>query len=114
MSFLAKLFGSNKVASDKIEILNAAAYSEAISGKKVQLVDVRTKNEFLDGHISKAVNIDFFNSDNFTKSFAKMDKEKPIYLYCRSGARSRKAANKLIGMGFEKIYDLKGGYMQWK
>ncbi|NKI25475.1 rhodanese-like domain-containing protein [Arenibacter sp. 6A1] len=113
MSFLSKLFGTHKPATDKIEILNAAAYSKAIIGKKVQLVDVRTKNEYLDGHIAKAVNIDFFNADNFTKSFEKMDKDQPVYVYCRSGARSKKAANKLIGMGFDKVYDLKGGYMQW-
>ena len=43
-----------------------------------------------------------------------MDKDKPVYLYCRSGARSQKAARKLIDMGFEKVYDLKGGFMRWK
>ena len=114
MSFLAKLFGFNKEVSDKIEILDPKAYSQAITDKKVQLVDVRTEEEFISGHIDKAVNIDMFNATNFIKACEKMDKDKPVYLYCRSGARSQKAARKLIDMGFEKVYDLKGGFMRWK
>lgn len=114
MSFLAKLFGMDKETSDKIEILDPAAYSQAISGKNVQLVDVRTKEEFRGGHIKKAVNIDLFDSKNFIGSFEKMNKDQPIYLYCRSGARSQNAARKLIGMGFQKVYDLKGGFIRWK
>ncbi|GGW28404.1 rhodanese-like domain-containing protein [Arenibacter certesii] len=114
MSFLAKLFGFNKEVSDKIEILDPAAYSQGIAGKKVQLVDVMTKEEFMNGHIEKAVNLDIFNATNFIKACEKMDKDKPVYLYCRSGARSQKAAKKLINMGFEKVYDLKGGFLRWK
>ncbi|MDT7827477.1 rhodanese-like domain-containing protein [Pricia sp. S334] len=89
------------------------AYANAISGKKVQLVDVRTSGEFHGGHIKKAVNIDVMDAMNFQKAFEKLDKDKPVYLYCRSGARSRKAAKRLVGMGFSEIYDLKGGYMRW-
>lgn len=113
MSFLSALFGTKNTNSDKIAILDAAMYGEAIKGKKVQLVDVRTANEFKGGHIKNAVNIDFFNTSGFNKSFEKMDKDKPVYLYCRSGARSQKAAKRLVAMGFSKIYDLKGGYSRW-
>ncbi len=113
MSFLRALFGTNKDTSDKIKILDSNTYSKAITGNKVQLVDVRTSGEYKGGHIKKAINIDFFNSANFEKSFEKLDKEKPVYLYCRSGSRSQKAAKRLVGMGFTQIYDLKGGYMQW-
>jgi rhodanese-related sulfurtransferase len=86
----------------------------AITSKKVQLVDVRTPNEYKGGHIKNAVNIDFFNHSNFILSFSKLDKEQPVYLYCRSGNRSQKAARKLDSLGFKKIFDLKGGYMSWK
>jgi rhodanese-related sulfurtransferase len=47
------------------------------------------------------------------KLFAKLNKNKPVYVYCRSGARSQRAARKLVEMGFLKIYDLEGGYMSW-
>ncbi|MGB5555000.1 MAG: rhodanese-like domain-containing protein [Flavobacteriaceae bacterium] len=114
MSFLSALFGAKNETSDKISILDATAYAAAITGKKVQLVDVRTPSEFSSGHIKSALNIDFFNSANFSKAFEKMDKSKPVFLYCRSGARSQKAARRLVEMGFSQIYDLKGGYMRWR
>jgi len=113
MSFLNTLFGTKKETADKITILDADAYAEAITAKKVQLVDVRTSKEFKDGHIKNAMNINFYNAGSFSKAFEKMDKSKPVYLYCRSGARSQKAARKLVNMGFSHIYDLKGGYMRW-
>ncbi|WP_317126850.1 rhodanese-like domain-containing protein [Arenibacter aquaticus] len=114
MSIFSTLFGTSKEKSDTIEILDPSDFSEAISGKKVFLVDVRTPNEYGAGHIKNAINIDIFNAGNFERSFEKMPREEPVYLYCRSGARSQRAARKLVGMGFEKVYDLKGGYMRWR
>ena len=113
MSFLSTLFGTKKDTSDKITILNRDIYADAIKGSQVQLVDVRTANEYKGGHIKNALNVDFFSATNFRNAFEKMDKDKPVYLYCRSGARSQKAARKLVDMGFTKIYDLKGGYSRW-
>ncbi len=113
MSFLSALFGIKKETSDKISILDAETYANAISGNKVQLVDVRTSGEFQSGHIKKAININYMDAANFQKSFEKLNKDKPLYLYCRSGARSQKAARRLVEMGFSQIYDLKGGYMRW-
>ncbi|WP_317168323.1 rhodanese-like domain-containing protein [Pelagihabitans pacificus] len=94
--------------------MDVHTYADAIMGNKVQLVDVRTPREFNQGHIKNAINIDFYDSTNFERSFGKLDKGKPVYIYCRSGARSQKAAKKLLDMGFSKIFDLKRGYMGWK
>lgn len=102
-----------KGKSHKSIVLDPQTYSDAISGAKIQLVDVRTPREFDNGHIENAINIDFYDGGNFIKSFEKLDKDKPVYLYCRSGARSMKAANRLADVGFSKIYDLQGGYMAW-
>ncbi|HZJ20660.1 MAG TPA: rhodanese-like domain-containing protein [Pricia sp.] len=113
MSLLSTLFGTKNETSDKIAVLDRDTYADAITGSKIQLVDVRTANEFKGGHIKNAMNIDFYNVVNFQKSFKKLDKNKPVYLYCRSGARSQKVARKLVDMGFSQIYDLKGGYMGW-
>lgn len=113
MSFISTLFGTKKETTDKIMVLDRATYADAIMIGKVQLVDVRTSNEYNAGHIRNAINIDFFKVTNFQKSFEKLDKDKPVYMYCRSGARSQKAARRLVGMGFLKIYDLKGGFMKW-
>ena len=80
---------------------------------EVQLVDVRTPDEFTDGHIENAQNIDF-RSPTFAQDILKLDKEKPVLLYCHSGGRSAKCAKKLEEAGFKKIYDLQGGISRWK
>ncbi len=113
MSFLNTLFGTKNETSDKITVLDKSTYADTITRNRVQLVDVRTSGEYQSGHIKKAVNIDVMNAVNFQRAFEKFDKNKPVYLYCRSGARSQKAARRLVDMGFSKIYDLKGGYMKW-
>jgi len=113
MSFFSSLFGGSALNSDKFEVLDKNAFKAAIRQKKVQLVDVRTPREYKGGHIGKAVNIDLFQGGSFKQAFEKFDKNKPVYLYCRSGSRSKKAAQKILDMGFEKVYDLQGGYMRW-
>lgn len=113
MSFFSFLFGGNKQQNDTIFILDKPSFKIAVSSEKVQLVDVRTPREFKGGHIKNAKNIDFFNQSDFVNEFNKLNKEEPIYLYCRSGNRSQKAAQKLDRLGFKKIFDLRGGYLSW-
>lgn len=112
MSFFSFLFGGNTQQTDTITVLDKADFKKAIS-KKVQLVDVRTPKEYADGYIQNAINIYFFNQAEFVEAFEKLKKEEPVYIYCRSGNRSQKAAHKLDSLGFKKIYDLRGGYMNW-
>ena len=114
MAILNKLFGPKVGTSEKIEILGVEEYKKAVNKNDVQLVDVRTPREYRGGHIARAVNIDYFQGAAFEEAFEKMDKNKPVYLYCRSGNRSLKAARKLVAMGFEKVYDLQGGILRWK
>ncbi|MCI4643110.1 MAG: rhodanese-like domain-containing protein [Flavobacteriaceae bacterium] len=113
MSFLGKLFGTS-ASSDHIKVLGIEAFKLGIASKGTQLIDVRTANEFKSGAIANAKNIDFFNRPAMETAFKKLNPSKPVYLYCRSGNRSGKAANLLAKMGFTEIYDLKGGYMSWK
>lgn len=112
MSILSFLFKEQDLP-DTIKILDREEYKKAISKGKVQLVDVRTRAEFVSGHIKGARNIDFFQGSAFEAAFLKMKKDKPIYLYCQSGNRSQKAARKLVEMGFAEVYDLRGGYRTW-
>ena len=113
MTFLSSLFGAKAQQVDSIKVLNATEYKTQVVNKDVQLVDVRTAAEFNQGALDNALNIDFFQKENFRSKMEKLDKEKPVYLYCRSGARSNKAATLLDKMGFTKIYDLKGGFLGW-
>lgn len=82
--------------------------------KEIQLLDVRTPQEYQQGYIKGAVLINFFDPDFVTKVSTRFDKNKPLYIYCAVGGRSNKAAKKLISVGFESVYDLKGGFTKWK
>ena len=75
---------------------------------KFKLIDVRTNDEFNINRLTKAINIDFYDSI-FLRRFEKFNKEDNILLYCRSGRRSLLGAEILVKNGYKNIYDLKGG-----
>ncbi len=77
------------------------------------LIDVRTPEEFKEGHIEGALNISVLSGD-FKKKINELPKEAPVYIYCRSGKRSKKAAIQMDSLGFKKIFDIEGGYIAWK
>mgnify|MGYP001024354800 FL=1 len=113
MSFLSKLFGTS-TSSDHIKVLGIEDFKAGIANKGTQLIDVRTASEFKSGAIANAKNIDFFNRTAMEIAFKKLDSSKPVYLYCRSGNRSGQAAKLLVAMGFNEVYDLRGGYTSWR
>lgn len=112
MSIFSTLFGSNTQQNKAIKVLSPEDFKAQTENKSVQLVDVRSASEFKSGHIKRAKNIDFF-SGRFTTEFSKLDKEKAVYVYCRSGSRSKQSSKKLAAMGFTEIYDLKGGILNY-
>ena len=117
VSFIA--CGQKEGAKDKsvaggdanIELISPEALSKANNG--IQLIDVRKPEEFSSGHIENAVNMNFYDAD-FKSQLNSLDKTKEVYLYCRSGGRSGKTAKMMKEMGFEKIYDLEGGMINWE
>ena len=76
------------------------------------LVDVRTEEEFDQGHLCDALNIDF-KAEDFKANIQKLPKSTPVYLYCRTGKRSESAATVLEELGFENITNLEGGYVAY-
>ncbi|MBA6156045.1 rhodanese-like domain-containing protein [Tenacibaculum sp. S7007] len=81
--------------------------------KNVQLIDVRTPSEWVDGIIDNAIKINV-TADDFEKlALEKLDKSNPVYIYCRSGGRSKIAADVLLKNGFQP-YNVLGGYMAWE
>ena len=113
MSFFSSFYTTTAQNSVAISVLNKNQFAEAIQVKEVILVDVRTPEEYAEGFIEGAINIDYFDQQSFIKQISELDKKEPVYLYCRSGNRSMKAARQLVTLGFEKVYDLAGGYMSW-
>ena len=107
-----RLSSTSKVSVNGV--VKKEVFKEIIGLGKVQLVDVRTPEEFLAGHIDKAKNINF-NDPNFKQSIAtSLNKNKPVAIYCRSGRRSASALIILKEMGFKDIYDLEGGFLNWQ
>lgn len=99
--------------TEHFKLLNSAQYKQVISENEVTIIDVRTPGEYQSGHIKNAQNINVQLGD-FKAKMENFDREKPIYIYCRSGSRSANAGRILEEMGFKEIYDLKGGILSWK
>jgi thioredoxin len=112
--FIGFLFTScNGQTNAKYESIAAVNFAEKIkTTSQAAIIDVRSPEEFAGQHIDNAINIDW-NGDNFEGKIGKYDKSKPIFVYCMSGGRSKKAAEKLSELGFSKIYELQGGIMKW-
>lgn len=113
LTLFSSVFGLKAQQNDTIQILDVQTFKDSITTQKVQLIDVRTPDEFESGHIENAKNIDFF-SDKFAEEFSKLNKEEPVYIYCKSGNRSAQAAIKLSEMGFKEIYNLEGGILNYQ
>ncbi len=94
-------------------LLSPSDYSAAITAaSKPQLIDVRTPEEVSQGKIDKATNYDINNPD-FGENIDKLDRSRPVYVYCASGKRSARATELLKQSGFLVVYDLRGGYNAW-
>lgn len=77
------------------------------------LIDVRTVEEYAEGHIAGSVNMDI-NDPGFNDNVQILDKNKQYAVYCASGVRSGKAAEIMRKSGFTKVYTLAGGIKSWK
>lgn len=105
---------TTSTAKQKVEKLGAMDFQMKMHALQVySLIDVRTPQEFAQASILKAKNIDF-NGDNFEEELGKLEKDKPLFIYCKSGGRSEKAVEKAKEMGFERIIELDGGMESWK
>ena len=100
--------------SKNIQLLEAPAFAEKIKNTpNAHILDVRTPQEFAGDHIENAKNINWLNAD-FATNAATLNNTKPVFVYCKAGSRSNKAAAKLEEMGFTNIYDLQGGILKWE
>ena len=107
LSFLS-LFGCKGYSN-----LKADAFESMLAeDKSAQLVDVRTPDEYAEGHLAGAVNIDWYADDFLDKAQSLLELSHPVMVYCRSGKRSAEAASKLGKAGFD-VYNLQGGYLAW-
>lgn len=107
------ILSCNGQTSINIKRIDAPAFAEKIkTTQSPQILDVRTPEEFESEHIENAKNINWLG-DSFIQDAVNLDKTKPVFVYCKSGGRSAKAAAKLQELGFTTIYELDGGFLKW-
>jgi rhodanese-related sulfurtransferase len=93
--------------------VKVAEFEKLAKAGKGTILDVRTPKEYAEGHVNGSVNINYFDKD-FKDQVGKLERAKPVYVYCHSGGRSSKAMNIMKSQGFTTIYNLTGGYAAWK
>lgn len=93
--------------------MNVNEFEALIQKGNIQIVDVRTPNEYSQGHIPQSINIDVLDNGFATKVDSTLIKDKPVAVYCRSGQRSKRAAAILVKKGFT-VYELDKGYISWQ
>ncbi len=106
-----QIVNEEHVVSQILKDVEVEEFSRLIK-KEGQILDVRTANEYSNGHIASSTNYDIYDN-NFENQVKKMSKDKPVYVYCAKGGRSAKAMKILGEQGFNKVYNLVGGYLAW-
>jgi len=76
------------------------------------IIDVRTPEEFAEGHIEGAINRDF-RSENFDGQIDELNRNNKYLIYCKSGNRSRGALEVMVEMDFREVYHLSAGIIKW-
>lgn len=103
----------NCAKKQELNTITISELKELLNKEKIQLLDVRTPIEIERGSIKSSLFVNYFDEDFAIKATNKLDTTKPVYVFCRTGNRSRKAALILKEKGFE-VYNVLGGYAKWK
>lgn len=97
-----------------VKTLAAADFEKKAAAMKDKIIlDVRTAEEYKEGHLSGATQIDYYGTD-FKSQVSKLDRSKPVFVYCKGGGRSSSSCEILKDLGFKEVYNLQGGITDWK
>jgi len=97
-----------------IKTVDANEFNKQVKKGAATIIDVRTPEEYKEGHIEKAVNADFKNTGEFAKYLDSLDKSDKYMIYCRSGNRFGQALTLMQQKGFKNITNLEGGILAWQ
>lgn len=95
------------------ERVDAARFAEVVATPGVQIIDVRTPEEFAEGHLEGAVNINVQGPD-FASQIASLDPSGLYAVYCRSGNRSQPAVATMADAGISGVIELESGIIGWQ
>lgn len=98
-----------------MDTIHASEFEKMYADNKgsINLIDVRTLEEFEAGHIPTAKNIDI-RTQSFAEDIAKLPRDKTYHIVCRSGARSASACEYMESIGFQDVTNITGGMLDWK
>jgi rhodanese-related sulfurtransferase len=94
--------------------ISSEQFEKRMHKRKVTVLDVRTPEEYAEGHLHDAVHINVLDSAGFVSRIQSLKKNRTYLLYCKSGRRSGKALVMMQQQGFQKLYHLDGGITAWK
>lgn len=103
---------SSDTATGRLETVAPTVAAQELDTPGVVVLDVRTAEEFVAGHLADAVNIDFYAAD-FRNQLSDLDRDAPYVLYCRSGNRSAQTLELMRELGFTNVVDVDGGIVAW-
>lgn len=92
--------------------VNVSEAKTMIDKGGVVVLDVRTPDEFVGGHLKNAMHANV-NDASFSQRIAAIDKKKTIVVYCAAGSRSARATDMMVQKGFKNVYNMTGGYNAW-
>jgi phage shock protein E len=111
---LSKPKDCGAACGNQIISVNAVEFAQASKDQAVTIIDVRTPEEYTQGHLEKAVNTDFNNQTQFQAYLNSLDKNAIYLIYCRTGNRSGQAMKLMEAKGFTNIINLDGGIQSWQ
>ena len=97
----------------QVPAIKPAEFASAIKAQNIQVLDVRTADEFKSGHLEHALQANWLNKSEFSDRTQHLDKNKTVYIYCLSGGRSAAAGAALAAQGY-KVINMEGGINGWK
>lgn len=109
---LSLLTATTALAADKVRHVDASGAASLIEKGGVTIVDVRTQDEFREGHLKGAVNIDILEP-GFEEQLGRLDKTRPVLVHCQAGGRSTRSLKSFEKLGFTQVIHLDGGYGGW-
>lgn len=95
-----------------VQLVDVPKALQLTADPSIRIIDVRTPEEFAEGHIERAELFDF-NAGGFSEQIAELDRGATYFVYCRSGNRSGQATAIMAELGFTHVYDLDGGIVSW-
>ncbi|MCO6466369.1 MAG: rhodanese-like domain-containing protein [Bradyrhizobiaceae bacterium] len=113
ITFGLLLVGATLLPAQTFKNVTPAEAKQLIDKGGVIILDVRTEGEWNQGHLKGATRIDVMDKQ-FKQKVSKLDKSKPIVVYCAVGGRSAYASDDMVKLGFTKVYNMDGGIKGWR